>query len=381
MSHFEMDTPFLWLLPLLFAALVLVRRRHKEPDVGYSHLASLRGESLRARLAWLPTALKFLSLALLVVALASPGHLTEEFDESSLAQEEGQESDEELILPREGIGLYFVLDRSGSMNEETEVALAGGGRRRMQRIEMLKWLTRAFIQGDQDLGLSGRYSDMIGLVAFARVAQVISPLTLNHRTVLDELQKLAAVRYQAENGTALGYALFKTVNLIAATEQFDGESPYDLKSSVIVMITDGFPTPHPLDAHHELRTIDLLDAAKYSAHQGVRLYLINVEPQIRLPQYRSYLDEQKMAAEVTGGRFFIADRPEAMKEIYTEIDTLERSNLPQPLRIDASVEELFDGSASSHLRRSRWTPYLVVFALVLLGSGLLLESTLFRRVP
>lgn len=393
MSKFEIETPFIWLaLACLVALLLLYRWRRRsgrdEPVVAFSnlHLLVSKRRSWRLLLAPLPTGLKLLSLTALLLALANPRLLVEEPVEQEVASGSESEEPEELLLPREGIALYFVLDRSGSMAEETEVALHGGKqRKRMQRIEMLKWLTQRFIQGDPELALAGRYSDMIGLVGFARVAQVLSPLTLNHRSVLDELQKLSVVRFQQENGTAIGYALFKTVNLIAATRHFQEQlarpTPYTLKSSVIVMITDGLPSPHPLDARHPLRSMELSQAARYALNNEVRLYLINVEPKIRHPHFKQFFEDQKLAAELTGGKFFVADHPKAMEEIYTEIDRLERSQLPQPLRIHATVEEVAGGGMGKTLLHKEWAPYLIAAALLLLGIAITLESTVLRRVP
>lgn len=363
-------------------------RRGDRPHLLFSSLENLgEGAGWRVRFAFLPSAFKWLSMGLFLFALADPRWMVEEPGEAPPkppAMEE--ERVEEIPVPREGIALYFLLDRSGSMAQEVDLPLQSGGRRKVQRIELLKQLTRKFIQGDEAFELTGRSQDMIGLIGFARVAQVETPLTLDHQSLLQKLEKMRVVRYRQEDGTAIGYGLFKTVNLIAATKHFaeqlsrEGRPAYEIKSQVVVLITDGMQNPHPLDQHHELRSISLAKAAEYAQEKGVRVYIINVEPAIRLPQFRTARDEQELAANVTGGKYYIADDSATLGDIYREIDQLERSQLPQQFIAKGRVVQNGPPTDPGSVMRSQsWAPALILVGMAALMLSLLLNATLFRR--
>jgi Ca-activated chloride channel homolog len=392
MRWFEIDWPVFW-GALLFGMLLYLYslwrwRRGERAHLLFSSLDSLgEGQSWRVKLAFIPPLCKLMTMGLFLFALADPRWVIEEKGEAPPQPPPlEEESVEEIPIPREGIALYFLLDRSGSMAQEVDLPLQGGGRRRLQRIELLKQLTRKFIQGDEAFELAGRAQDMIGLIGFARVAQVETPLTLDHQSLLQRLEKMRVVRYRQEDGTAIGYGLFKTVNLIAATKHYaeqlnrEGRPAYEIKSQVVVLITDGMQNPHPLDQHHELRSISLAKAADYAKEKGVRVYIINVEPAIRFVQFRAAREEQELAANVTGGKYYIADDSATLTEIYREIDQLERSQLPQKFIAKGRVVQ--NGAPKEPgtiLRTESWAPALILSGMATLLIGLLLSATLFRR--
>lgn len=377
------------LFALLFSLLLvwLVRRGHR-PHLLFSSLKSLgSGRGWRVRLAPLPALFKGVALLLFLFALADPRWVVEAPMESSPTPPISKEERvEEIPVPREGIALYFLLDRSGSMAQEVDLPLQGGGRRRVARIELLKQLTRKFIEGDEAAELPGRGQDMIGLIGFARVAQVETPLTLDHSSLLQKLEKMRVVRYRQEDGTAIGYGLFKTVNLIAATKHFaeqlcaEGRAAYEIKSQVVVLITDGMQNPHPLDQHHELRSISLTKAAEYAKEKGVRVYIVNVEPAIRFSQFRQAREEQELAANMTGGKYYVADDSATLADIYREIDQLERSQLPQQLVAKGRVVQNRPSEEPSIVVRTQsWAPLLIALGMAALLVSLFLSATLFRR--
>ncbi len=373
---------------------VLSRRRRPALYVGFSDLDGLATEQrgIRERLAYLPRLGYLGSLVLLALSLLDPTYFREVRDEpppKPKAAEE-RESEEAVSLPTEGIALYFVLDRSGSMREPVgTVGLKSvGGSRVVSRLDALKLLTAEFIRGNPASGLSGRSSDMIGLVGFARTAEVLSPLTLDHRAVLEKLAELSVVRYRPEDGTSIGYALYKTTSLIAATRHFatalikEGRPSYDIKSASIVLVTDGIQSPNALDEGHPLRQIGVEEAAKSAKEYGIKVYIVNIEPIVRAPQYKLQRDELQRAAEMTGGKFYIADDAGATRKIYAEIDALERSLLPQDRSFFAKVRERVTHEERPASREAVFlSSYFVVAALVLILISSLLEATWLRRVP
>jgi Ca-activated chloride channel homolog len=387
--QFAFDAP-LALLSLLMAGMLLVLwlwMKGEGSHLLFSDLSSFGGEgqSWRVRLAFVPGMCRALSFALLLLALPNPRltiDVSQEVVRPPVFSDDFDEFEEQREVATEGIALYLVLDQSGSM----EKGMVSNERsRRMPRIEVLKRVTTQFIRGDDDL--DGRPNDMIGLVSFARVAHVLCPLTLDRGTLLKNVRDLKVVGSSREDGTAIGYAIFKTANLITATRHFAqelesrGKPAYEIKSSAMVMVTDGLQNPHPLDAGHELRQMEVIDAARYAAEQEIKLYIINVEPMVMAPQYIRQREELQGAAEMTGGKFFVAGDTVALKEVYKEIDKLERSQLPGGKAQQAKIRE---GKAASDEKNNTEElllyPYFVGAALFFLFVGGVLQTTWLRRV-
>jgi len=111
------------------------------------------------------------------------------------------------IMPKGGIAIYLVIDQSGSMNNSVNAA-STEEMSTLSKEDFVKQVTTQFITGNPDINLAGRPNDLIGLVSFARTAQILSPLTLNHTFLVDQLSKIHVVTTQENDGTAIGYAIF-----------------------------------------------------------------------------------------------------------------------------------------------------------------------------
>lgn len=365
----------------LFLLLWITKRKEKVKATLFFATALLpeeRHRGWRARAAFLPRKLLGLALLFFLVAFVDPHYATSKASEKP--------SKEELIsLPTEGIAIYLVLDHSGSMKESVAVATPGGIRN-APKIEWVKQLTSQFIQGDPSLGLSGRSDDMIGLVTFARTAEVLSPLTLDHEAVLRDLSHFEAVSSPKEDGTAIGYALFKTVSLIAATRHFSdpgsskGLPPYDVKNTVIILLTDGLQNPNPEDADHPYRSMSVEEAGLFAKEHGVRLYLVDVEPTVLQSQHSFERQQLEKAAQDSSGGFFVVDSTHSLLAIYQEIDRLEKSRLPQERPAQANVEATRSELAPAR-RLFSFYPYLIAAGMTALALSVLLETTLLRRTP
>lgn len=358
---------------LLFYYLWQKRRRFPEPHLSFSDINALEGRSGRARWAKAPQRLIEISLCSFALAFTDP-HLYLDIQHD---KDKSQPSNR-THLPVEGIGIYLVLDQSGSMKEEVDTA----GRRKISKVDLLKQVTKEFIAGDANLKLPGRPSDMIGLIAFARGAHVLSPLTLDHAAVLQELDRFAPVGSTDDDGTSIGYAIFKAANLIAATRHYaqdliaKGKPAYTIDQNIMILITDGLQDPNPLDKGKRLRNMDVPDAAAYAKEQGIRLYIVNVEPKLATEEFAPYRHIMQRAAESTGGKFFMVDNSSNLNEIYATIDQLEKSILP----IDASVHRNKDERPDIYQRISLY-PYLIALGLLALFVSLMLECTYLKRIP
>src|SRR3984893_15847797 len=193
-----------WLLLLLLAIPLLAYLRGKRGPAAaltFSSTSTLRaiGKQSAARGGKLLRALIFATLAIFVIALARPQL------GKSLTQVEAS-----------GIDIMLVLDVSGSML--TKDFTIGGDR--ATRLDAIREVTQKFIEG--------RPNDRIGIIAFGGRPYVVSPMTLDHDWLLQNLERVRIGL--VEDGTAIGSAMASAANRLN-----DKHS----KSRVIVLLTDG----------------------------------------------------------------------------------------------------------------------------------------------
>lgn len=298
----------LLLLPFLY----LYSRQIPAPSIDYSQVADLTVKGWRSRLCCLPKLLLSFSIGCLALSLPNL--------EARRVKKEAMQK-----APTEGRALYIVLDISGSMIENKRAGLP-------TKMDVMKYFTEKFIEGDPELGLKGRQNDLIGLVAFARKAELLSPLTLDHASVVERLKNLTAVSSAEENGTAIGYAIYKTAATLVATEHFskkEGQKPiYSIVSSAIVLVTDGFQSPNSLDKGNWLRTMGIEEAIEYARENRIKIYLINIEPSLKKEEFLPHRNLFTRLAVSTGGNFFLVDSLKELPQIYQEIDAIEKSAHP-----------------------------------------------------
>lgn len=364
---FELD-PLAALSALIFIGVFAWLWRHgkvpAEPYLFFSNLKDLSAspKNWREQSSKLPFWLKLSSLGLLTLAWIDPHFYT-------LRSEENQGIVPPEVTPREGIAIYLVLDQSGSMAQKIPLS-DERGRREVSKIEFVREITSDFVKGLQQ--------DLVGLIGFARAAQVLSPLTLDHQIIIDQLKQFKTVPSQDQDGTSIGYAIFKTANLIASIRHFAEElkedSPYTIKNSIMLIVTDGFQDPNPLDREDPYRSIELMDAAAYAKQQGVRVYIINVEPRIASEEFGSERRVMQKVAETTGGQFYMLDNIGELKTIYADINALEKSTLPVPAKLSKRDQP-------SRYQRFSLYPYLIAAGLLSLFLSILLDTTLLRRAP
>ena len=183
-----------------------------------------------------------------------------------------------------------------------------------------------------------------------------------------------------EDGTAIGYAIYKTANLLAATRHFandlqqQGRPPYTIKSAVIIVVTDGFQDPSRLDQGNRLRTLELDDAAAYAKSQNIRLYVVNIDPALSTAQYAPQRRQLQKITTLTGGNFYLVNDNQALQDIYADIDRLEKGKITQEASIQARDQK-------STFNRFSLYPFFLVLGMICLFSSLFLESSLLRRIP
>lgn len=346
----EFRDPWFLCLAGLGPVVYFLLTRSRQAEVSYSALILLNRSprTLRTRLANLPPLLLALALAAMAVALAGP-----------------RTAHDETRVRREGIAMVMVVDRSGSMRARDLVKDDTS----LDRLEVVKKIFRQFVLGDRGesawsrgFGV-GRRDDVIGLVAFARFADGLCPLTLDHGNLLNIAADLEIVKERGEDGTALGEGLALAVERLRQ---------HPAKSKVVILLTDGV---------NNAGDITPLQAAELAAAHDIKVYAIGTgtrglapvpvqDPftgKVFLRPARVEIDEEtlKEVAATTRGRYFRATDAEGLAEIYQEIDRLERTEISEVRYLQ--YHERYGAFV--------WT------ALSLMGSSGLLAGSIFRRLP
>src|SRR5213595_1041598 len=224
--------PWLLLLLLMIPLLAWLRgKRGPAAALTYSSTASLRsiGKHSAARVGKILRALLLLAMAFFVVALARPQL------GKSLTQIEAS-----------GIDIMLVLDVSGSML--TKDFTIGG--QEATRVDAIREVTRKFIEA--------RPNDRIGIIAFAGRPYVVSPITLDHDWLLQNLERVRIGL--VEDGTAIGSAMASAGNRLT-----DKKS----KSRVIVLLTDGENNAGKISPNTAAEAVKALKVHFYAIGAGI----------------------------------------------------------------------------------------------------------------
>jgi Ca-activated chloride channel family protein len=333
--------PYALFLLLLVPLLLLRQRRRRPAALAYpslQELAAMPVSWMTALHRALPLLRAFV-LVLCIVALARP-----------------QQGLKTTKVYSEGIAMIMVVDISSSMSA-LDLQLDGQQR---NRLDVVKHTFRNFVQGNRHL--AGRDNDLIGMVTFARYADSICPLTLDHTTLLSLLDQTEIVSLREEDGTAIGEAIALGVERLQHTTA---------KNRVMILLTDG--------ANNAGET-EPLQAARIARSLGIKIYTIGTgsrgiapvpvqtrDGHVVLRQMRVFIDEHtlKKIAEITGGEYFRATDSNALEAIYEEIDRLEKTT---------NVAEFYQEYAE------RFTGF-VLAGLLLLLLELLLINTRLRTIP
>jgi Ca-activated chloride channel homolog len=325
---------FLLLLLLLPLAAWLKGRRGRPPAFLYSAVRLVEGltQARRSRAGAILAALRWLVLAIFIVALAQPRLMKSA-----------------TTVKASGVDIVAAFDMSGSMISE-DFEVRGG---RVNRFDMARQVLKQFI--DQ------RPSDRIGLVVFAAQAFIATPLTLDHDFLEANLDRLEIGTINADR-TAIGDALSTALNRLREVKS---------KSKIIILMTDG---------QNNSGKVDPLVAAQAAQALGVKIYTIGVGTRGQAPMpfrdvfgRKAYqmqpvdIDEDTLQkiADLTGGKYYRADNAERFRQIYAEIDKLEKTEAV--INKFAQFDELF--------------PWFVSCGLALLLVEVALGQTVFRRLP
>lgn len=332
-STFTFANPWLLLLLLALPILAILRgAKGSAPAVIYSSLAPLRdlGRSRRSKAGGWLTTLLLLSLAAFIVALARP-----------------QKGRTLTHVEASGIDIMLALDVSQSMLAEDFTI----GNQRANRLEAVKQVTEKFIKG--------RPNDRIGIVAFAGRPYLVSPLTLDHDWLLQNVERIRIGL--VEDGTAIGSAVASASNRLKEREA---------KSRIVVLLTDGDNNAgkvSPATAAEAAKALGIKVYAIGAGTRGFAPFPVQIFGRTEYKNVKVEVNEEalKEIAKITDAQFYRATDSKSLEDIFKEIDKLEKSTVQMSQYKE--VNELF--------------PWAVGVGGALLGLHILLGQTLWRRLP
>ena len=328
-----LEPEWFWALTLL--PLVMLWRGRRGPvaaiqysDVGLARAVARRSRSRVGNFVWL---FPILAAVLMIAGLARPqrGHSRTE-------------------VTANGIDIVLGLDVSGSMQALDFMI----DNQRINRIEVVKSVVGKFIDE--------RPNDRIGLIAFAGSPYLVSPITLDHDWLQQNLERVTIGG--VDDGTAIGSAIAAAVNRLRTTPA---------KSKVVILLTDGM---------NNTGKISPLAAAEAARALGVKIYTIGVGVRgkapvpvrdeagnMRLVMAQVDVDEKTLQsiADQTGGKFYRATDTDSLERIYEQINRLETT--AQTVQKFEHYDELY--------------PWALIPALAILGFSFLLQHTRYRRLP
>ena len=276
--------------------------------------------SWKVYLRHVPFILRMAAVAVLIIILARP-----------------QSTNSWQNTSTEGIDIVLAMDISSSMLAQDL---------KPNRLEASKDVAASFI--------NGRPNDNIGLVVFAAESFTQCPLTTDHTVLLNLFKDIQPGIIQ--DGTAIGLGLANAVSRIKDSQA---------KSKVIILLTDG------VNNAGEIAPVTAAEIAKTFGigvgTQGMAPYPFQTAFGVQYQDIPVEIDEAtlKQVAATTGGQYFRATDNASLKEIYSEIDKMEKTKI--------SVQQY----SKKQEEYKNWA--LLLFALLLVE--ILLRNTLLRNIP
>lgn len=323
---------FLFLLLIPYIAWYLLYKKNTEPTMRMSDTFVYRyaHKGWRVRMIHVPFVLRVITFILLILMLARP-------------QTHNAWNSKNV----EGIDIMLAMDVSTSMLAEDL---------KPNRIEAAKNVASEFI--------SDRPNDNIGLTIFAGEAFTQCPMTTDHESLLNLLHNVGSdivLNNLIEDGTAIGMGLANAVGRLKDRKT---------KSRVVILLTDG---------SNNRGDISPLMAANIAKSYGIRVYTIAVGSNELAPypmrvggttQYvklRADIDSETLSriAATTDGNFYRATNTAELKNIYKDIDKLEKTKM----------------SVKKYRKNNEAYQLFALFAVVSLLLEILMRTTVLRRIP
>jgi Ca-activated chloride channel homolog len=325
-----------WLLLLLLAIPLLAYLRGKRGPAAaltFSSTSTLRaiGKQSAARAGKILRALIFGTLAIFIIAIARPQL------GKSLTQVEAS-----------GIDIMLVLDVSGSM-EAKDFTIGG---QPATRLDAVREVTRRFIEA--------RPNDRVGMIAFGTYPYVVSPMTLDHDWLLQNLERVRIGL--VDTATAIGSGMAAGANRLVKDK--------DAKSRVLVLMTDGANNAGKISPNTAAEALKALKIKFYGIGIGTNgpEAFIWTRDQLGFPAKLSTpydAEGLEQIAKIADGKFFRAADTKSLEQIYSDIDKLEKSTVA--VTKYQEYRDLF--------------PLCIMSGCGLLIAQILLSQTVWKKLP
>ena len=266
----QFEYPYVFLILILFIVCAFTCKEKS----AYMYMPNFFKISLHVKKNYFKEVCKWLSIIMLITALASP--LTK--DEKSVTK------------PAHAVML--LMDVSDSMSQGRMIINSFGGVD--NKLNVAKQRASEYIKQ--------RVSDHVGVIVFGDFAYVASPLSFDHDSSAILIESIK--KGVAGSKTAMYDALFLSARLLKNSKA---------KEKVVILLTDGFNTAGQIPLEVALRAIE---------DEKLKVFTVGIG------RYGDY-DENvlKLIAKKSGGEFFSARNSSNLEKIYAHIDKLQKSDL------------------------------------------------------
>ena len=318
----------LWLLillPLLIFVNIKISKK-KSSNFKISSTRNLDFKSLKIKIYPILDILRYLAITMLIIGLSRP-QIVDVSTQTKTSM---------------GIDIVIAVDVSSSMLAQDLSP---------NRLDALKEVAKEFI--------NDRTNDRIGLVVYAGESYTKTPVTSDKSIIIKSLEE---IKFDGviEDGTAIGMGLATAVNRLKDSKA---------KSKVIILLTDGVNNSGFIDPNTAADLASSYEIKTYTiglGSNGNALAPIAINPNgtFRFGLTKVEIEEEllKSIAKKTGGLYFRATDNKRLKDIYEEINKLEKTE----------VEEFKYTNATEKYR------FFVLISFVLVFMEWILRSTLFK---
>lgn len=266
----QFEYPYVFLILIVF---IICAFTCKEKSA-YMYMPNFFKTALNVNRSMLKESFKWLSIVLLVTALASP--ITKDEKPST----------------KPAHAVMLLMDVSDSMSQGRMVVNSLGGVD--TKLNVAKQRASEYIKQ--------RVGDHVGIIVFGDFAYVASPLSFDHDSSASLLEGIK--RGVAGSKTAMYDALFLSARLLKKSKA---------KDKAVILLTDGFNTAGQIPLEVALKSIE---------DEKLKVFTVGIG------RYGDYDDRVlKLIAQKSGGEFFAARNSDSLEKIYEHIDKLQKSEL------------------------------------------------------
>ncbi len=317
----EFQTPYFGFLILLLPVLFYIRKNNKKTEQGFVIPVineNIISESWKSKFIFIDFSIRILAIITLVLALMQP-----------VVKIKGNSY-------KEGIDIAVCLDVSNSMLSDIKTDLTGKNTL-LTRLEASKTAIINFINKRKD--------DRIALIAFAGESVTLTPLTIKHNAVIENIKNLKTGILQ--EGTAIGLGLTSAIARLRLSKN---------ATKVIILLTDG---------SNNTGEISTEEAVSIAKDYGIKIYSIVVGATSKMSNNQEIdIELLDNISQKTSGNLFVANSLDDITNIYNKIDKLEKNKYPvklENIRIDL-------------------TKYILLFSILLVFISFLLRITILKMI-